>query len=153
MEKCSKVLASYQKFYLWPLYLKVNLAGYKTQPNEPLFISFLECLKYGILLYFGKKHCYQRVWGQPHFLSLVSDSVFLLGCQFFTFFLWLHSTVYGILVPQPKIEPGPLAVKVWSPKHWTVKEFPNNPFLFSVTVFFFFLKWTKYFWRKELRVF
>ena len=29
----------------------------------------------------------------------------------------------GILVPQPGIEPGPLAVRVWSPNHWTAKEF------------------------------
>ena len=31
---------------------------------------------------------------------------------------------YGILVPLPGIEPWPSAVKAWSPKHWTTKEFP-----------------------------
>ena len=28
-----------------------------------------------------------------------------------------------ILVPQPGIEPTPLAVKEWSPNHWTAREF------------------------------
>ena len=32
--------------------------------------------------------------------------------------------------PQPRIEPMPLAVEEWSPKHWTTREFP----------FFFFFK-------------
>ena len=31
----------------------------------------------------------------------------------------------GILVPQPGIEPRPLAVKVKSPNHWTAREFPQ----------------------------
>ena len=29
----------------------------------------------------------------------------------------------GILVPQPGFEPRPLAVKAWSPNHWTAREF------------------------------
>lgn len=31
----------------------------------------------------------------------------------------------GNLVPQLEIEPVPLAVKAWSPNHWTPKEFPR----------------------------
>ena len=31
--------------------------------------------------------------------------------------------VCGILVPQPGIETGPMAVKVLSPNHWTAREF------------------------------
>ena len=31
---------------------------------------------------------------------------------------------FRIFVPQPAIEPGPLAVEVWSPNHWTAREFP-----------------------------
>ena len=31
----------------------------------------------------------------------------------------------GILVPQPGIEPGPLAVKAQNPNHWTAREFPK----------------------------
>ena len=30
----------------------------------------------------------------------------------------------GILVPRLEIEPTPCTVKVWSPNHWTVREFP-----------------------------
>ena len=36
----------------------------------------------------------------------------------------------GILVPQPEIESTPLAVEVWSPNHWTVKEVPQRFFFF-----------------------
>ena len=31
---------------------------------------------------------------------------------------------HGFLVPKPKIEPRPLAVKAPSPNHWTTREFP-----------------------------
>ena len=31
----------------------------------------------------------------------------------------------GILVPRPGIEPGPSAVRVWSPNHWTAREVPR----------------------------
>ena len=36
---------------------------------------------------------------------------------------------YRILVPQPEIEPGALAVRVWNPHHWTSGEFPENCFI------------------------
>ena len=32
---------------------------------------------------------------------------------------------YGILVPQPGIEPGPSAVRAWIPNHLTSAEFPR----------------------------
>ena len=32
----------------------------------------------------------------------------------------------GILVPQPGIEPGPMAVEVLSPNHWIARECPKN---------------------------
>ena len=35
---------------------------------------------------------------------------------------------YRILVPQPGIEPGALAVKARSPNHWTAREFPPRTF-------------------------
>ena len=34
-----------------------------------------------------------------------------------------------ILVPQPRISPGPSAVKAPSPNHWTTRELPEFPFL------------------------
>jgi len=37
--------------------------------------------------------------------------------------------VCGILVPQLRTEPRPLAVRMWSPKHWTTREFPLRMFL------------------------
>ena len=38
-------------------------------------------------------------------------------------FFWLSHMACGILVPQPGIEPGPSAVKAWSPNHQTAREF------------------------------
>ena len=43
--------------------------------------------------------------------------------SFFLFFL-ACCTACGSLVPQLGVEPTSLAVKVWSPNHWTIREFP-----------------------------
>ena len=40
-----------------------------------------------------------------------------------------HCEACRILVPQPGIEPGPLAVEVWSPNYTTTREFPGFIFL------------------------
>ena len=37
----------------------------------------------------------------------------------------LYLEAYGILVPQPGIEPRAAAVKVLSPNHWTTTEVPT----------------------------
>ena len=34
----------------------------------------------------------------------------------------------GILVPWPGMQPMPPAVEVWSPNHWTTREFPRSKF-------------------------
>ena len=47
----------------------------------------------------------------------------------FFFFFWLCLEACGILVPWPGIEPAPSAVEVWSPNHWTAREFPNKLYL------------------------
>ena len=47
-------------------------------------------------------------------------------CRIFTFSFWLHHTACGILVPRTGIEPGSPIVDVWSPNHWTTKEFPGH---------------------------
>ena len=39
-----------------------------------------------------------------------------------TIFFWPHHSACGILVPQPGIEPRPLAVSAWSPNHWPTRE-------------------------------
>lgn len=41
---------------------------------------------------------------------------------------WLHFKECGNLIPQPGIEPTPLAVEVWSPSHWTIQEVPGANF-------------------------
>ena len=42
------------------------------------------------------------------------------------FFFWPHRSACGILVPrQPGLEPGPSAVRAWSPNPWTAREFPE----------------------------
>ena len=38
-------------------------------------------------------------------------------------FFWPHLAACEILVPQPGIEPGTLAVQAQSPNHWTAREF------------------------------
>ena len=38
---------------------------------------------------------------------------------------WLHHMTCRILVPQPGIEPAPLAAKAQSPNHWTAKEYSS----------------------------
>ena len=38
---------------------------------------------------------------------------------------WLCHTICGILVPQPRMEIAPSAVKAQSPNHWATREFPT----------------------------
>ena len=42
----------------------------------------------------------------------------------FIYLFWLCLTACEILIPRPGIEPGPSAVKVQSPNHWTAREYP-----------------------------
>ena len=62
--------------------------------------------------------------------SLLSEPLPLLGdgvlSFFFFFFLWRRCEACGILVPPPGIEPGPSAVKAWSPNRWPAREFPED---------------------------
>ena len=46
----------------------------------------------------------------------------------------------GILVPQPVIEPVPLAVRTWSPNHWTIREFLEKYFKSNILSIFKELK-------------
>ena len=48
------------------------------------------------------------------------------------------------LVPQPRNEPKPSAVKAWSPNHWTTKEFPMTLFLPVIEPCFSFREWWLY---------
>ena len=53
-------------------------------------------------------------------------SISQIHCLFF-FFL-AAPCVYGILVPQPGIEPRPSAMKAQSPNHWTTGDLPSLSF-------------------------
>ena len=53
---------------------------------------------------------------------------------YFILFYFGHEAC-GILVPQPGIEPGPPAVELWSPNHWTAREVPK---ILGVFMFLFF---------------
>ena len=65
-----------------------------------------------------------------------------------TIFLWgPHFLACGILVPQPEIEPTPLAVEVRSLNHWTVREVPQRLFFqkkFQDTLTIFYFLRTQY---------
>ena len=59
-------------------------------------------------------------------LAFVSLLTFCCRCLYFLFVflcIWLSCVACGILVPPPGIKPGPLAIKAWSPNHWTAREF------------------------------
>ena len=54
-------------------------------------------------------------------------------------YLYVHTHIYiylaiphacRILVSQPGIEPGPVAVETWSPNYWTAREFPIFNFFY-----------------------
>ena len=61
----------------------------------------------------------------PYIFQLILINLF--------FFFWLHCAACGILVPQPRIEPAPSAVKASSPTHWTAREFTGLSNL-SITI-------------------
>ena len=49
-----------------------------------------------------------------------------------SFLFWPCQAACKILVPLPGTELAPLAVKAWSSKHWTTRQFPNVDFFESV---------------------
>ena len=54
--------------------------------------------------------------------------------DFFFFFFWPRYMACRISVPQPGIEPKPLAVKVQSPNHLTTRKFPLSGGFFSIFI-------------------
>ena len=46
-------------------------------------------------------------------------------CNMFVFFFFFCPMACGILVSQPGIKPGPLAVKVWCLNHWITRQYPR----------------------------
>ena len=64
-------------------------------------------------------------WGDGNRPRINNTSYFCCCCFVFR----THHEAYGILVPWPGIEPMPSAVKMWSPNHWTAREFPITHFI------------------------
>ena len=88
---------------------------------EPLyaFDSAYNCLPLKTFLFLGFHHM--------EFIQLPGYCILLWA--FLIFFL-PHCIAYGILIPQPGIEPMPAAVEAWSLNHWTAREVPFWAFLF-----------------------
>ena len=53
------------------------------------------------------------------------EKFFSFTMSTFFFVFWPPWQACGILVSQPGIKPGPVAVKALSPNHWNIKEFPK----------------------------
>ena len=58
-----------------------------------------------------------------------STHISLFICSSFFFSLLFLAIPHWLLVPQPGIECGTLAVKVWSPNQWTTRGVPICSFL------------------------
>ena len=59
-------------------------------------------------------------------LHVRNFTVLKLNQLFIYYYFLLHCMACRILIPAAGIEPGPLAGKVQSPNHWTVREFPES---------------------------
>ena len=66
--------------------------------------------------------CDCQVALRAHLRSVVINLFIYLFLKFM--YLWPRHAARGILVPQPGIEPGAMAVKAPSPNHWTIRELP-----------------------------
>ena len=84
-----------------------------------LLVDFhLVSLFFPIFYFISRGHGYTYVW-------LFLNILFMYLCMYVSIYLfWPRCTACGILVPQPGIEPRPLAVRVRSPNYWTAREFP-----------------------------
>ena len=62
--------------------------------------------------------------------SLVNEKSLKEMC--YTLFFWIYLAVTGlscgmqVLVPRPRIDPGPPALEGQSPSHWTISKVPGN---------------------------
>ena len=72
---------------------------------------------------------YLSRWGHCHWFNLhLKETSPLRYCcnPQRAWFIWPCCTACGILVPQPGVEPQLSVVKVWSPNHWTTREFSKR---------------------------
>ena len=98
-----------------------------THNNRPLTSLFF--LRYLLKTAYSCEHVSVSLTIQKFFSQgpeCYSFEMFFGFVMFFVFcvFFWLHHLACEILFPWPGIKPIPLAVKAWSPNHWTGREFP-----------------------------
>ena len=92
-------------------------------------------------IYATVTHCWLRILNMfSCLIGLVVPSLLLFIFKVFQavmfFFFWSCSTACRILVPQPGIEPRPLAVKAQGPNHWAARDFPRySCFRFFLLIF------------------
>ncbi|XP_073659844.1 glycerol kinase 5 isoform X4 [Tursiops truncatus] len=70
-------------------------------------------------------HRFRQAWLISSREVLFLFLVLFCCCVVFLFF-WLHRGTYGILVPQPGMEPTPRALEAQSLNNWTTREFPRK---------------------------
>ena len=104
-------------------------------------VEFLDHLVVPFLSFWGSSILFSRVAtpiyiptnsvrGFPY-LHILANICYLFLMMTVLFF-WPCRMACGILVPRPGIEPGPLAVRVWSPNHWTARGFSMMTILTGV---------------------
>ena len=78
-------------------------------------LSLTSCFFHGILFFLGR----MIDWQTMVILTCIYGRCIL-------FFPLPYYVVCGILVPWPGIEPGPLAVDIRTPNHWTTRKYPGR---------------------------
>ena len=68
-----------------------------------------------------------EIWKEAHEKENLCSSIPIIYILSFYLFInfWPYHIAYAILVPQSETEPRHIAVKAWSPNHWTIREFPH----------------------------
>ena len=99
--------------------------GYEQNAETSALVSFSPikwwrcCWHSTVLLWrlkIKQSKCLVESWHSYYLLNIYITMPFLL------FFFWPYCEACGILVPWPGIEPGPPAMKVLTPNHWTTRE-------------------------------
>ena len=62
-------------------------------------------------------------WAGPHGTWHAREAFFFFNVLFY---LFICHVTYGILVPQPGIEPNPPALGAWSLDHWSSRGVPRE---------------------------
>ena len=96
-----------------------------------------DLLDYMAYLLRNHQACFPKWWHHFPFPSAVYKGSSLytleptLSFFIFHFSFWPFPRACRILVPQTGMKPQPAEVTAWSPKHWSVREFPFYLFYYS----------------------